>query len=123
MKAPAAVAALAIAITSSALGAERLDCRYYRADEANPATMAEDPGPLEGLLLPDNDVFRPILADQRELRIEAVIDSSRQANEIDPVPGIRAADVTVDPNAAPSRAEADPRHNLERIVGGTRGRG
>src|SRR5438105_14804448 len=71
MKAPAAVAALAIAITSSALGAERLDCRYYRADEANPATMAEDPGPLEGLLLPDNDVFRPILADQREPRFYA----------------------------------------------------
>ena len=71
MKAPVAVAALAIAITSSALGAERLDCRYYRADEANPATMAEDPGPLEGLLLPDNDVFRPILADQREPRFYA----------------------------------------------------
>src|SRR5712664_4103216 len=71
MKAPAAVAALAIAITSSALGAERLDCRYYRADEANPSTMAEDPRPLEGLLLPDNDVFRPILADQREPRFYA----------------------------------------------------
>src|SRR6267378_6063178 len=71
MKAPAAVAALAIAITSSALGAERLDCRYYRADDANPATMAEDPDPLEGLLLPDNDVFRPILADQREPRFYA----------------------------------------------------
>src|SRR2546427_8337014 len=71
MKARAAVAPLAIVTTSAALGAERVDCRYYRADEANPATMAEDPGPLEGLLLPDNDVFRPILADQREPRFYA----------------------------------------------------
>ena len=72
MKAPAAVAALAIAITSSALGAERLDCRYYRADEANPATTAEDRGPLEGVLLPDNDVFRPILA-TASLTLEALL--------------------------------------------------
>ena len=70
-----------------------------------------------------NVVRRRRRKEKGELRIEAVIDSSRQANEIDPVPGILAADVTVDPNAAPSRAEADPRHNLERIVGGTRGRG
>ena len=65
MKAPAAVAPLAIVTTSAALGAERVDCRYYRADEANPATTAEDRGPLEGVLLPDNDVFRPILARHR----------------------------------------------------------
>ena len=58
-----------------------------------------------------NVVRRRRRKEKGELRIEAVIDS------------IRAADVTVDPNAAPSRAEADPRHNLERIVGGTRGRG
>ena len=59
MKAPAAVAPLAIVTTSAALGAERVDCRYYRADEANPATTAEDRGPLERVLLPDNDVFPP----------------------------------------------------------------
>ena len=59
MKAPAAVAPLAIVTTSAALGAERVDCRYYRADEANPATTAEDRGPLEGVLLPDNGVFPP----------------------------------------------------------------
>jgi hypothetical protein len=45
----------------------RLDCRYSRADETNP----ERPGPLEGVLLPDTDVFRPILADQREPRFYA----------------------------------------------------
>ena len=71
MKAPAVVTAMAIVTTSAALGAERVDCRYYRADEANPATTAEDRGPLEGVLLPDNDVFRPILADQREARFYA----------------------------------------------------
>ena len=59
MKAPAVVTALAIVTTSAALGAERVDCRYYRADEANPATTAEDRGPLEGVLLPDNGVFPP----------------------------------------------------------------
>src|SRR3989441_10795793 len=58
-----------------------------------------------------NVVRRRRRKEKGELRIEAVIDS------------IRAADVTGDPNAAPSRAEADPRHNLERIVGGARGGG
>ena len=58
-----------------------------------------------------NVVRRRRRKEKGELRIEAVIDS------------IRAADVTVDPNAATSRVEADPRHNLERIVGGTRRRG
>ena len=72
MKAPAAVAALAIVTTSAALGAERVDCRYYRADEANPATTAEDRDPLEGVLLPDNDVFRPILA-TASLSLEALL--------------------------------------------------
>jgi len=33
---------------------------------------AEDKsGPLDGVLLPDNDVFRPLLADQREPRFYA----------------------------------------------------
>jgi hypothetical protein len=59
MKAPAVVTALVIVTTSAALCAERVDCRYYRADEANPATTVKDRDPLEGVLLPDNDVFRP----------------------------------------------------------------
>jgi hypothetical protein len=52
-------------------GSERLDCRYFRADETIPSFAVEDPGPWEGVLLPDNDVFRPILADQREPRFYA----------------------------------------------------
>ena len=49
-------------------GAARLDCRYWRADEPNRSTAMENPGPLEGVLLPDTDVFRPILADPGEPR-------------------------------------------------------
>jgi hypothetical protein len=37
----------------------------------NPPAAAEGPGPLESVLLPDNNVFRPILADQREPRFYA----------------------------------------------------
>jgi Protein of unknown function (DUF1207) len=43
-----------------------LDCRYASRDEPRPAPRIGEP--LEGVLLPDNDVFRPILADQREPR-------------------------------------------------------
>jgi len=71
MKASTVIGALAIVTTSSALSAERLDCRYDRAGEVNPAKTTEDSGPLEGVLLPDNDVFRPVLADQREARFYA----------------------------------------------------
>ena len=46
----------------------RLDCRYWRADEI---PIAQAPGALESVLVPDNDVFRPILADQREPRFYA----------------------------------------------------
>jgi hypothetical protein len=49
-------------------GAARIDCRYSRADEPNRSTAVENPGPLEGVLLPDTDVFRPILADPGEPR-------------------------------------------------------
>ena len=45
-----------------------LDCRYFAADET---PTVEAPGPPESVLLPDNDVFRPILADQREPRFYA----------------------------------------------------
>ncbi len=66
--------ALAIVAALPAEGAEgshdtasaRLDCRYARLAE-----MGEAPGPLESVLLPDSDVFRPILADQREPRFYA----------------------------------------------------
>lgn len=44
----------------------RVDCRY----SAIPST-AEKPGSREGVLLPDGDVFRPLLADQREPRFYA----------------------------------------------------
>jgi Protein of unknown function (DUF1207) len=65
------LAALAITAASPVMAAEStdpiLDCRYSIADEANPAAHE----PVEGVLLPDYDVFRPILADQREPRFYA----------------------------------------------------
>src|SRR5689334_18161199 len=42
--------------------ADRQDCRY-----ATPPGKSD----LDGVLLPDNDVFRPLLADQREPRFYA----------------------------------------------------
>ena len=66
-----ALGALALAGAWPAQAAERVDCRYYRTDELSPAVPGEGPGPLETMLLPDNDVFRPILADQREPRFYA----------------------------------------------------
>src|SRR6266550_4005698 len=50
---------------------ERLDCRYSTAIPARQTSTAETPGPLEGVLLPDNNLFRPLLADQREPRFYA----------------------------------------------------
>jgi len=67
------------AATMPALGADRafeiasehLDCRYSSfGPEAQPSAV-ETPSPLESVLLPDNDVFRPLLADQREPRFYA----------------------------------------------------
>jgi len=66
-----ALGALALAGAWPAQAAERVDCRYYRTDELRPSMPGEGPGPLETMLLPDNDVFRPILADQREPRFYA----------------------------------------------------
>ncbi len=63
---PASVALLVVA-AMPAIAADRLDCRYSRLDH----TLAMDPGAQEGVLLPDNDVFRPLLADQREPRFYA----------------------------------------------------
>jgi Protein of unknown function (DUF1207) len=65
---PFAVLVLAAATPSLAvdgsvqLRADRQDCRY---------ATSEGKGDLDGVLLPDNDVFRPLLADQREPRFYA----------------------------------------------------
>jgi len=79
---PAAILLAAMLVESAgaaALGAERplesaseyLDCRYS-TDSPSVQSSAEDtPGPAESVLLPDNDVFRPLLADQREARFYA----------------------------------------------------
>ena len=48
--------------------APRLDCRYSIGDEANRSTSMENPGPGQGVFLPDSDVFRPLLADPGEPR-------------------------------------------------------
>jgi hypothetical protein len=69
----------AAAAATRALGADRtfeiasehLDCRYSTAALETPSSAAEASSPLEGVLLPDNDVFRPLLADQREPRFYA----------------------------------------------------
>src|SRR5256885_11490665 len=72
-------AALVFAAAAPALAAdgsfdmspEHLDCRYATIDPA-PRAPAPGPGsPLVGVLLPDNDLFRPLLADQREPRFYA----------------------------------------------------
>jgi len=47
---------------------EHLDCRYSTVNPATEVSAEGTPGPLESVLLPDNDVFRPVLADQREPR-------------------------------------------------------
>src|SRR5467141_3727325 len=51
--------------------AQHLDCRYSTATPATQVSAEDTPSPLEGVLLPDNDVFRPLLADQREPRFYA----------------------------------------------------
>jgi hypothetical protein len=78
MKAPGLLTAVALLGSSPVEGAERsesapehVDCRYYRASEATSATATEPPGSMESVLLPATDVFRPILADQREPRFYA----------------------------------------------------
>ena len=67
-----ATAAPAVAVEADfEVPPERLDCRYSTAIPARQTAAAETPGPLEGVLLPDNDLFRPLLADQREPRFFA----------------------------------------------------
>src|ERR1700682_4862699 len=53
------------------IASEPLDCRYSTASPATQVAAEDTSGPLEGVLLPDNDVFRPLLADQREPRFYA----------------------------------------------------
>ena len=48
-----------------------LECPYSTGAPATPASAEDTPGPLESVLLPDKDVFRPLLADQREPRFYA----------------------------------------------------
>ncbi len=74
---PAAL--LVAAAAAPALGAERafeiapehLDCRHSTAGPATQASAEDTPSPLESVLLPDNDLFRPLFADQREPRFYA----------------------------------------------------
>lgn len=71
--------ALAMVPASRARSAERsyendpprLDCRYSGDEEATASARVERPTSWEGVFLPDTDVFRPILADQREPRFYA----------------------------------------------------
>ena len=71
--------ALLVAAAGPAPGAERafeiarahLDCRYSTVSPVALPSAEETPGPMESVLLPDNDVFRPLLADQREPRFYA----------------------------------------------------
>jgi hypothetical protein len=58
---------LPLLVACPVLAADRLDCRYARLDGIDP----RDAGTSESILLPDTDVFRPILADQREPRFYA----------------------------------------------------
>ena len=53
------------------IASEHLDCRYTSWNPAPQVSAEDTSSPLEGVLLPDNDVFRPLLADQREPRFYA----------------------------------------------------
>src|SRR3954466_362327 len=55
-------------VASPAPGAGQVDCRYqsYGGERST-----VDHGSAEGVALPDNDLFRPLLADQREPRFYA----------------------------------------------------
>jgi hypothetical protein len=75
---PGALAALLIA--SPAVGGEpgqggaappRLDCRYPAGLVIGEPPAAEPPGPAASVLLPDDDLFRPLLADPRQPRFFA----------------------------------------------------
>jgi hypothetical protein len=56
---------------ASEIAPEPLECPYSTGAPATPASAEDTPGPLESVLLPDKDVFRPLLADQREPRFYA----------------------------------------------------
>src|SRR5256885_5959430 len=50
---------------------EIVDCRYGTFSRAPRAGVPDPSGALTGVALPDNDLFRPLLADQREPRFYA----------------------------------------------------
>jgi hypothetical protein len=56
---------------SLGISPEHLDCRYATIGQTTRAQAPDAREPLGGILLPDNDVFRPLLADQREPRFYA----------------------------------------------------
>jgi hypothetical protein len=74
---PFAAVVFAAAMPSPAAGGslelsgEQVDCRYATFDLEPRAPAQDAGGPLAGVALPDNDVFRPLLADQREPRFYA----------------------------------------------------
>jgi hypothetical protein len=47
---------------------EHIDCRYSTVSPAAEPSATATPAPVQSVLLPDNDVFRPLLADPREPR-------------------------------------------------------
>jgi hypothetical protein len=68
----AAAAAPALAAGGSVeTSPEHLDCRYATISPAPRAPGPDAGSALAGVLLPDNDLFRPLLADQREPRFYA----------------------------------------------------
>jgi len=67
----AILAALSILPASPVAGAAPVDCRYSSDEETTSSATVEQFGGLSPTFLPQNDVFRPILADQRELRFYA----------------------------------------------------
>jgi len=67
----AILSALSILSASPVGGAARVDCRYSSDEETTSSATVEQSGGLNPTFLPQNDVFRPILADQREPRFYA----------------------------------------------------
>src|SRR5215472_6920357 len=64
----------ALSILSASRGesdSARVDCRYSSDEETTSSAPVEHSGGLNPTFLPQNDVFRPILADQREPRFYA----------------------------------------------------
>src|SRR5262245_1956612 len=67
----AILSALSLLSASPVGGAARVDCRYSSDEETTSSATVEQSGGLNPTFLPQNDVFRPILAVQREPRFYA----------------------------------------------------